>query len=93
MTATMTAKTAFDLIVTLQFGYFGLLLYVSSKSVNWALGIDDFGTDCAAWRLMRRRRTLTHSPASRHGATPLKITMENNKSDVIAYLQSIGAPQ
>ncbi len=70
MTATMTAKTEFNLIVTLQFGYFGLLLYVSSKSVDWALGVDDCGTECAAWRLMRRGR-YARLPAVNLIAKPL----------------------
>lgn len=56
--------------MTLQVGYFGLLLYVSSKSVNWALAIDDCGTDCAAWRLMRRGRNA-RLPAVNLIAKPL----------------------
>jgi hypothetical protein len=34
----------------------------------------------------------THSLPCRSGENPLKLAIRNNKSDVVAYLRSIGAP-
>jgi hypothetical protein len=38
-------------------------------------------------------RSQTHTLRCSSGRTPLKLAIDYNKSDVIAYLRSVGAPE
>ncbi len=90
-----------ELLQSSTIQYIGVTLLYTGPLVTATLKLVDFcsprkltsprGTGAAAARAARAFES--QPPAFSNGKTPLKWAIDGNKSDVVAYLRSIGAPE